>query len=109
MALRQGSPEVIQLLQDEIDKLENEAEAELTPDEENMGDLDTGFDDSYGGGSSGFSTSEPMDFSSSTEDDLGFGEPVEEPAEDTGEENDTLPSPDDLGVGDLTDLTNPEL
>jgi hypothetical protein len=34
------------------------------------------------------------------------GEPMEYSG---GESDDTLPSPDDLGVGDMSDMDNPEL
>ena len=102
-------PEVITLIQEEIDNLEAAIEeVEEIPNEDDMADADL---DAL------FPEDEPMDFSGGgssnntsfddfeTFDDTGSEEiPSEEPLED-----DTLPSPADLDIGDVSDSTNPEL
>lgn len=108
-------PEVIQLLQDEIDLLEAQATAEDTPQTDDTNAFDSDMTSDYGGGGAsdlGFSSNEPFDFSdeSSDIDDLGFDTSDTETDVDTSsEEDNTLPSPSDLDIGDLTDLTNPEI
>lgn len=95
-----GNVEVISLIQDQIDALEAEAEELELPVE---------------------STSEEDDLSALFgEDEFGM-EPSDEFAPDlnqpltssettsTAEPESTLPSPADLGIGDLSDATNPEL
>lgn len=87
--------EIVQLLQDEIERMENELseepiEDESIEDEEGMeGDLGG----SMGGGS--------MDFNDTFADDIEGGESETGEESPSGEDN-VLPSPDDLGV-DLTD------
>lgn len=102
-------PEVITLIQEEIDNLEAAVEEiEETPNEDDMADADL---DAL------FPEDEPMDFSgggssnNTSFDDFETFEdtpseeiPSEEPLED-----DTLPSPADLDIGDVSDSTNPEL
>lgn len=101
-----NNTEVISLIQEHIDALET-PEEEATPveetdssaEEEDLGSLfgdDSSMD--MGGGSSDFG-----DMSSG-----GETSSEEAPAE-TGGTEDTLPSPADLGVGDFSDSTNPEL
>lgn len=108
-------PEVIQLLQDEIDLLEAQATSESTPETDESNAFDSDMTSDYGGGSAsdlGFSSNEPFDFSDdgSDIDDLGFDTGDTEADVDTSsEEDNTLPSPSDLDIGDLTDLTNPEI
>ena len=97
--------EVLSLIQSQIDALEAEQVAEEPAEEmfddstedEDLGDLFG--DDSIGGSSS----SEFADL----EADFGGSEPSETDI-DSGA-NDMLPSPADLGIGDLSDSTNPEL
>lgn len=102
-------PEVITLIQEEIDNLEAAIEeVEETPDEDDIADadLDALFPedepmDLSGGGSSNNTSFD--DFETS-EDTTSEEIPSEEPLED-----DTLPSPADLDIGDVSDSTNPEL
>lgn len=102
-------PEVIQLLQEEIDALEAaaEEEAEIPTEEGNT-------EDSF------FPEDEPMDFSDSGSSagdvfsDFDFEDTSSENSEEisaTGSEevDDSLPSPADLDIGDVSDSTNPEL
>lgn len=95
--------EVIQILEDEINRL---AEEEAAMNEETP--TDEGSD--FSGDTSGdFSEDEPLDFSS----DSGLGdtssgaEMTAESETDTGD--DILPSPADLDIGDMSDSTNPNL
>lgn len=87
--------ETLQLVQDYLDQLEKEKEEEeengSTDDDSNIDDLDFGGDD-FGGGP-----------------DLDFGEdnfdmPAPDLGEDTGGEEEPLPSPSDLGGGDMTEV-----
>lgn len=94
--------DVIQLIETEIEELEAQAvEAEIPEDV---------------GGSDGFSDDEVMDFSPSSTDFGGFGGGGETlgdlSASEEGEvesEDDTLPTPAELEIGDVSDSTNPEL
>lgn len=99
-----NNTEVISLIQDQIDALETEQEAEIPEQssEENFDSL--------------FGEDEPMDFGggeSSGSDvggsDFDFSEPASAEPIETPPTDDTLPSPADLGIGDLSDSTNPEL
>lgn len=103
-----SNSEVISLIQEQIDKLEQQAESEPTNDEDL---LDTEED---------ISSDEPLDLGSesSGETDTSFEETTPESgeeetaetAEESGEAEETiLPSPSELGVGDMSDSTNPEL
>lgn len=94
--------EVIQLIQDEIESMEAELE------EENMEMDDESMDDGYypddelmdfGGGESSYNDSSSSDFdiSQATSTDTDSSE------------DDTLPSPADLDIGDVSDSTNPNL
>jgi hypothetical protein len=101
--------EVIQLIQDEIDSMEAQLAEEETPTEENDSSNDYFSDDEpldFGSGndfdaSSDFNSS-PSDFDFSS--DESGGEEVESEGTD-----DTLPSPADLDIGDVSDATNPNL
>lgn len=100
-----SNQEVINLIEEMIDKLEKELEKEETPEEGGglLGDeLFGSDDDSFGGGGGSFSGGD-FDFGDEGGDfDLGDeGGDFEEPAEDAGEE---LPSPTDLGAGDFTEI-----
>ena len=103
--------EVISLIQEQIDQLEATIEEQ-----------DDGLNDSFEEGSEEdlgalFGDEDTGSSSSSSFDDFsGLGEPdfsttetdtISEPSETSSE--DTLPSPADLGVGDFSDATNPEL
>ena len=102
-----SNQEVINLIEEMIDKLEKELEEgeEETPEEGGglLGDELLGSDDdSFGGGGGSFNGGD-FDFGDEGGDfDLGDeGGDFEEPAEDAGEE---LPSPTDLGAGDFTEI-----
>ena len=91
--------EALELVQDYVDELEKEKEEEEMP-EEDMGDgddldLDFGGSD-FGGGSGG------------SDLDFDTGEDFDMPAPDLGESSggaeETLPSPSDLGGGDMTEV-----
>ena len=91
--------EALELVQDYVDELEKEKEEEEMP-EEDMGDgddldLDFGGSD-FGGGSGG------------SDLDFDTGEDFDMPAPDLGEPSggaeETLPSPSDLGGGDMTEV-----
>lgn len=102
--------DVISLIQDEIDRLEAEMEnSELPPSEGESFD-DTGDLPDMFSGDSGISDSSSLDFDEPTFDDLGLPPPDEigmESEPDSAE--DSLPSPADLDIGDMSDLTNPNL
>lgn len=91
--------DVIQLLEEEIENLEAQAEAEETPPEAE--DTDAYPDD------------EMMDFSSSGSNDFGGFENEEdtlgEISDETAGEEETLPTPGELDIGDVSDATNPNL
>lgn len=97
--------EVISLIQDQIDLLEAAAEPEESADTlmndfstEEDTDLGSLFDDTATEGGSGTTDT----FDSFADDTLS------EPSS-TESSTDTLPSPEELGIGDLSDSTNPEL
>jgi len=87
--------DVIQLLEEEIENIEAEQEAmdEETPVEEP--------DD--------FSDDTPMDFSSDSNSDFGNFDSETVTTDDSVEEDETLPTPGDLDIGDVSDATNPNL
>ena len=96
-----NNPEVISLIQDQIDLLEaanvdTEAPTDsyTDTDEEDLGDL---FSDE---------SSADIDSSSDLNDMFDMTEPTS--TEDTSASEDNLPSPADLGVGDFSDASNPE-
>ena len=98
-----NNTEVVSLIQEQIDALEAVDIAESEPSveeatDENSGDL--------------FGDEEPFDFGGEGDTgsaDFDFEEPsTNEPASPTSSDT-TLPSPADLGIGDLSDSTNPEL
>ena len=90
-----SNPEIIQLIEDEIEKTENEAVAPIENEsveqieEEPANDLSSLFDEN---------SEEGIDFNS-----IGFEPEVDE------EESSVLPTPAELNIGDLSDSTNPEL
>ena len=88
-------PAIIEILQDEIDKLEAEEapQEDIPPMEHTENDTNE------------FPDEEPMDLNS--EDN--FSIPSSEPIDDTGSNEDSLPSPADLDIGDMSDMTNPNL
>lgn len=92
--------EVIQLIQDEIEAMEAQMEAESEPPVDDM---------STEGGDDYYPDDAPMDFGGNDSlSDLGGDEVVDDAEAAEGEE-DTLPSPADLDVGDMSDSSNPEL
>lgn len=97
-------PEVINLLQGEIDALEAQLQEEEVTPEEDLSTSDDSFDSDLG---SLFPEDEPMDLSSplSLENDSS----QVDSELDLDSEDDTLPSPADLDIGDVSDSTNPEL
>ena len=110
-----NDPEVIQLLQEEIEAMElaaQEEQASAQLPEEDIGseedaDLSGLFDDST---SSSESTSLNMDSEESTDElfsDFFGDESSEDSTETTTDDN--LPTPAELDIGDVSDATNPEL
>lgn len=90
-------PEVIEILQDEIDRMEaQETPPEESTIEEPIEKEESQFD---------YPEEEPMDLN--VEDNIAPTMPSEEPS--TEETDDKLPSPDELDIGDMSDLTNPNL
>lgn len=101
-------PEVIAILGDEIDKLEREEQEALAEETSYDSDI-SGDDTSFDSGSSGSSSGGDFDFDAPL--DLGGTDSSSADTDTGGEEtsSDTLPSPDDLGVGDMSDMTNPNI
>lgn len=101
--------EVIDLLQEEIDRMETELQDESLSD--NSSDELFGSEENFPGDETlDFGTGETssIDFGS----DLDFGSTESElPSGESDSETDEmiLPSPADLGIGDVSDATNPEL
>lgn len=92
--------EVIQLIQEEIEAMETQMEEESEPP---VDDVSTEGEDEY------YPDDAPMDFGGNDSlSDLGSDEVVDDAEAAEGEE-DTLPSPADLDVGDMSDSSNPEL
>lgn len=92
--------DVIQLIQEEIDSMESEEVPEETPTDEFSDDTSMDFG---GGSSSDFDLGE-LDTASSSSPEETTSE------EDTSTtEDDTLPTPDELDIGDVSDATNPNL
>ena len=101
--------EVIQLIQDEIDAMEAQLVEEETPTEDDDSSDDYFSDDEpldFGSGSD-FDTSSDFNSSPSDLDFTSDESSGDETAADT--DNDTLPSPADLDIGDVSDATNPNL
>ena len=103
-----SNTEVLSLLEEHIESLEASETSEVVPEgtEEDLGQLfgDDSFD-SFDGGSSTSDFDSGFDFGTDTEFE---SEPSTEiPSEDTTSSD--LPSPEDLGIGDLSDTTNPEI
>ena len=93
--------EVIQLIQDEIEAMEAQIESEEAPVENDI----SGKDDYY-------PDDAPMDFGGNASlSDIGGDEMTVDDtgAEEAESEEDNLPSPADLDVGDMSDSSNPEL
>ena len=97
-----NSPEVIGLIQDHIDSLEAaQEESDLVEETDETSEEDLGAlfgDDSSDFGANDFGNTDATGMSS---------EPSFEQSEESGSSD--LPSPADLGVGDFSDSTNPEL
>lgn len=99
-----NAPEVIQLIQEEIDGIEAAKEAENKA-------ADTSTD--AGSETSDFSDTETFDFGESSPEDIAndLFNSIEgsESAESGDSSSDSLPSPADLDIGDVSDSTNPNL
>ena len=92
--------EVIQLIQEEFEAMEAQMEAESEPPVDNM---------STEGGDDYYPDDAPMDFGGNDSLSDLSGDEVVDDAEAAEGEEDTLPSPADLDVGDMSDSSNPEL
>lgn len=92
--------DVVQLLQEEVEKLEQEA---TQPPMENTDDIESSDSEDIG---SLLGSDFNDDISNDSVNDMLSDETPEEESE---EEDDELPSPDDLDIGDLSDSTNPNL
>ena len=102
--------EVVQLIDDEITNMEEQLNAEQVADDitdevtdEDNSDLGSLFNDS------GSSASNDSDLSSLFDDTTNDDSSTEVTDETESEDSDTLPSPADLDVGDMSDLTNDNL
>lgn len=100
--------EVIALLEEEIERLEKELEGEsdmeVTDEEESVDDMQM-TDMSSGG----FSDDMPMDWEDTGSDDIPTDEVDTDAEVEDESSDDTLPTPDELGVGDMSDMTNPNI
>lgn len=100
------NPEVLDIIQKEIDKLENQEETEETPTEETeeYGDgFDLGGDFEVGGGSE----NQMSDNLAAAIDNVGEEIPIGTEETGEGESEEALPTPASLGL-DFTDNNNPE-
>jgi hypothetical protein len=102
---------IIELIQDEIDRLEQEEKNNVTNDSlDDFGDND--FGGSFGGGSGGSSSFDGLDEPLDLDSELGIDTGIENDLDldtDTSSSGgaDDLPSPADLGL-DMTDNSNPD-
>ena len=95
-----SNQEVIELLQETINSLEEEAEETPEDDFDLGGEGEDNFD--FGGGfSGGGGGGGDFDFG---DDDFDLGDDFEAPDEGGGDTGDELPSPSDLGAGDFTEI-----
>ena len=90
--------DVIELIQEEIDRLEEEEGMMEQPDDEIMDEF------SESDSADSFPSDSPINMDSFDFGDESSSEPVEEPTEDQ-----TLPTPAELDIGDVSDATNPNL
>lgn len=90
--------DVIELIQEEIDRLEEEEGMMEQPDDEIMDEF------SESDSADSFPSDSPINMDSFDFDDESSSEPIEEPTEDQ-----TLPTPAELDIGDVSDATNPNL
>lgn len=98
---------VVQLIQEEIDKLAAQEAEENAPEEENYSDEPVDYDSSYDDVDLGETTSQ--DFSE-FETPLEMAQAMDAEEESApGVDMDSLPSPEELDIGDLSDATNPNL
>ena len=95
-----SNQEVIELLQETINSLEEEAEETPEDDFDLGGEGEDDFDFS-GGFSGGGGGGGDFDFG---DDDFDLGDDFEAPDEGGGDTGDELPSPSDLGAGDFTEI-----
>lgn len=94
--------EVISILQEEIEQLEQSEDASMDMDASD--DVSEEPADLGGGDDFSFSDDAPLDFGG--EETLDTDDTA---VDSDGGAEDSLPSPDDLGIGDLSDMDNPEL
>lgn len=90
--------DVIELIQEEIDRLEEDEGMMEQPDDEIMDEF------SESDSADSFPSDSPINMDSVDFGDESSSEPVEEPTEDQ-----TLPTPAELDIGDVSDATNPNL
>ena len=95
-------PEVIALLEEEIEKLEKETNPEEEIEEDDFSEFESGDEDININLSSDAGLDQALDLETP---EVG----MEEPEAEIPEEETSLPSPDELGIGDLTDNNNPEV
>ena len=99
--------DVIQLIQDEIDTMEAQLEDSTPTENDSSNDYFNDDEPLDFGSSSGFDTSD--DFNSSPSD-LDFTNDESDTTEtEVDNADETLPSPADLDIGDVSDATNPNL
>ena len=102
--------DVIALLEEEIQRLESEMAESEAPSDDLGSDSGSGDISDIMASDFGISDGSPLDFDDSSTGDLGLPPPDELGApESASGESDSLPSPDELGIGDLSDLTNPNI
>lgn len=99
--------EVISLLQDEIEKKEKEEAPEV---EEPTDTSDSGSSDSFDSDSSiDFGDGESTSSTGAEDTSIDTSGETTSSSDDTSSTSTDLPSPDDLGVGDMSDMTNPNI
>ena len=102
--------DVIQLIEDEIDAMQTQIDNQDTSKETFGDESDFGADElmDFGGGSSDYSGGDLFadDSSDTNYEEFPFDETTSEEPVVT---DDSLPSPADLDIGDVSDSTNPEL
>lgn len=98
-----SDPEVLNIIQEEIDKMEKAEEAGMDTTDDELR-AENGIDDGFGSGM--HSAGHLPDFGG---DDFGDNDFEGSPEEAGGEEETALPTPDELGAGDFTDLNNEQI
>ena len=107
--------DVISTIQEFIDKTEAELNVDNseTDSDDNTHKDSSNRDYSYGNSNDGsdddIDSSEPLDLDGSNEQDSDLSSAIDSYASGTEQDEENLPSPDELGVGDLSDNNNPDL